>query len=132
MGELFPGHLNDSNADRIVEIVGVFHFVALAFVCLRIYSRVIILKVFRVEDALIVIAVVPHGLGRHFQTIKTEDRTKFERITFWKTVISDGVAMGLLRISMAISLLRLHKDLKWYRWSLYGLIADWAFVTAKH
>ncbi|KAK1975023.1 hypothetical protein LZ30DRAFT_536072, partial [Colletotrichum cereale] len=30
-------------------------------------------------------------------------------------------AMGLLRISMAISLLRLNKDLKWYRWSLYGV-----------
>ncbi|WDK19206.1 hypothetical protein CGRA01v4_10493 [Colletotrichum graminicola] len=139
MDKLPPEHVNHSNAGRIVGVVGVFHFIALAFVCLRIYARAIVIGVFKAEDVLISIAVVialaawiclilqiPYGLGRHFQTIAPEDRVEFERITFWKTVISDGVAMGLLRISLAISLLRLGKDLKWYRWSLYGIIV---FVT---
>lgn len=54
--------------------------------------------------------------------VSIEDRVTFEHIAFWKTVLSDGVALGVLRISMAISLLRLNKDLKWYRWSLYAVM----------
>jgi hypothetical protein len=65
---------------------------------------------------------IPHGLGRHGWVVPVEERIKFEQITFWKTVFSDGVAMGLLRISMAISLLRLKKDLKWYRYSLFAVM----------
>ncbi|OBR04797.1 Integral membrane protein [Colletotrichum higginsianum IMI 349063] len=127
MDDLPPEHVNASNAGRIVGVVGVFHLFALTFVSLRIYARLFILRAFGAEDALIIVAVIPYGLGRHGLTIPTEDRIDFERITFWKTVLSDGVAMGLLRISMAISLLRLKKDLNWYRWSLYALIGDLAF-----
>jgi hypothetical protein len=67
---------------------------------------------------------IPYGLGRHGLVIPTEDRIKFERITFWKTVFSDGFALGLLRVSMAISLLRLKSDLRWYRWSLFAVIGE--------
>ncbi|GKT40315.1 uncharacterized protein ColSpa_00496 [Colletotrichum spaethianum] len=137
MDKFPPEYVNASNASRIVGVVGVFHFVALTFVSLRIYARLVILRAFGAEDALIVIAVIlalaawiclilqiPYGLGRHSLTIPTEDRIDFERITFWKTVLSDGIAMGLLRISMAISLLRLKRDLNWYRWSLYAVIGN--------
>ena len=65
---------------------------------------------------------IPYGLGRHGLVIPIPDRIKFEQITFWKTVFSDGVAMGLLRLSMAISLLRLKSDLNWYRWSLFAVM----------
>jgi hypothetical protein len=65
---------------------------------------------------------IPHGLGRHGIVIAVEDRTKMEQINFWKAVISDGLAVGILRVSIAISLLRLSRDTKWYRWSLYALI----------
>lgn len=65
---------------------------------------------------------IPFGLGRHGPTLSVEDRTNFEHISFWKTVLSDGVALGLLRISMAITLLRLARDRNWYRWSLYAMI----------
>jgi ABC-type nickel/cobalt efflux system permease component RcnA len=65
---------------------------------------------------------IPYGLGRHGYVVSVADRTRFEEITFWKTVFSDGVALGLLRISMAISLLRLKRDLKWYRWSLFAVM----------
>lgn len=80
-----------------------------------------------------------YGLGKHGLFIPIADRIKFEEITFWKTVFSDGVAMGLLRISMAISLLRLKRDLKWYKWSLYAVMGkrilyslDLHFVAAAH
>jgi hypothetical protein len=65
---------------------------------------------------------IPYGLGRHGLVVPIPDRIKFEQITFWKTVFSDGVAMGLLRLSMAISLLRLKSDLNWYRWSLFAVM----------
>ncbi len=65
---------------------------------------------------------MPYGLGRHGPIVSVEDRTMFEHIGFWKTVFSDGVAMGLLRVSMAVSLLRLKSDLKWYRYSLFAVI----------
>ena len=70
---------------------------------------------------------IPYGLGRHGLIIPTEDRIKFEQITFWKTVFSDGVALGLLRVSMAISLLRPKSDLRWYRWSLFAVIGESMF-----
>ncbi|KAF4835479.1 hypothetical protein CGCSCA4_v012630 [Colletotrichum siamense] len=137
-------YANESNAARIVGVVGAFHFLACSFVSLRIYARVVVLRAFGLDDALIVVAAfrtkllalaswiclvlqIPHGLGRHAATIAIDERIKFEQITFWKTVISDGVAMGLLRISMAYTLLRLKRDLNWYRWSLYAVMG---FVVA--
>lgn len=71
---------------------------------------------------------LPYGLGHHGLTIPVDRRTKFEQISFWKTVISDGFAMGLLRISMALSLLRLNKDTKWYRWSLFAVIGNMLII----
>ncbi|AEO68612.1 e0629435-eb59-45cf-9678-2ab46b64b916 [Thermothielavioides terrestris] len=130
-----PAYLNANNAGRIVGVVGVFCFLAITFVSLRIYVRVFMVRAFGVDDALIILACalalmswiclvlqIPYGLGRHAVVIPVENRIKFERITFWKTVFSDGFALGLLRISMAISLLRLKKDLRWYRWSLFAVM----------
>ncbi|KAH6850619.1 hypothetical protein B0I37DRAFT_117591 [Chaetomium sp. MPI-CAGE-AT-0009] len=135
-----PEYVNASNAARIVGIVGFFHFVALTFVSLRLYVRLFMVRAFGVDDALILAACalalmswiclvlqIPYGLGRHGLVVPVEDRIKFEEITFWKTVFSDGVAMGLLRVSMAVSLLRLKKDLQWYRWSLFAVMG---FVVA--
>ncbi|KAK1489030.1 hypothetical protein CCUS01_14692 [Colletotrichum cuscutae] len=56
MDGLPPEYVNASNAGRIVGVVGAFHFIALAFVSLRVYARVVILRVFGAEDALIVAA----------------------------------------------------------------------------
>lgn len=58
MDEFPPKYVNASNAGRIVGVVGAFHFVALAFVALRVYARVILLRAFGTEDALIVAAAV--------------------------------------------------------------------------
>ncbi|KFY40139.1 hypothetical protein V495_05595 [Pseudogymnoascus sp. VKM F-4514 (FW-929)] len=133
-------YINESHANRIVGVVGAFYFLALIFVSLRIYVRVLIVRDFGVDDGLIIVVAalafaswlclilqIPSGLGRHGLTIPVDHRIKFEHISFWKTVLSDGFALGLLRISIAISLLRLNRDLKWYRWSLY---ATMAFVVA--
>lgn len=53
-----PGYADESNAGRIVGIIGVFHFIALAFVALRIYARVFMVRAFGVDDGLIIAAAV--------------------------------------------------------------------------
>lgn len=139
-----PEYAKESNAARIIGVVTFFHSVALTVVASRIYVRTWLVRSFGVDDAIIVIAVLlamvswiclilqlPYGLGHHGLTIPVDRRTKFEQISFWKTVISDGFAMGLLRISMALSLLRLNKDTKWYRWSLFAVIGFVVLYTIQ-
>ena len=53
-----PEYVNASNAGRIVGVVGVFHFLALTFVSLRLYVRVFMVRAFGVDDALIVASCV--------------------------------------------------------------------------
>ncbi len=87
------------------------------------------LKALALMSWICLVLQIPYGLGRHGLVIPTEDRIKFERITFWKTVFSDGFALGLLRVSMAISLLRLKSDLRWYRWSLFAVIGELCLIS---
>lgn len=51
-------YADESNAARIVGVVGAFHFLAFSFVSLRIYARVFVLRAFGLDDALIVVAAV--------------------------------------------------------------------------
>lgn len=61
------------------------------------------------------------GLGRHADTISTADTTTFNHIAFFQSLISAMGALGLLKISIAFSLLRLSTN-KWYSRSLWALI----------
>jgi hypothetical protein len=63
-----------------------------------------------------------HGLGRHSDTISKEDMTDFSHIGFWQSVISAGYAIGFLKVSIGLALLRL-STIRWYRWSLYATIS---------
>jgi hypothetical protein len=53
-----PDYVNESNAGRIIALVGVFHFIALIFVVLRVYVRLFMVRAFGVDDGLIIVAVV--------------------------------------------------------------------------
>ena len=53
-----PEYVNESNAGRIIALVGVFHFIALIFVVLRVYVRLFMVRAFGVDDGLIIVAVV--------------------------------------------------------------------------
>ena len=67
---------------------------------------------------------MPYGLGRHAVVIPDDDRMHMEEIGFWRAFFFAGIGLGVLRISVATTLLRLNKDLKWYRWSLYGVMGS--------
>ncbi|KAJ0384906.1 hypothetical protein COL922a_007455 [Colletotrichum nupharicola] len=55
-------YADESNAARIVGVVGAFHFLAFSFVSLRIYARVVVLRAFGLDDDLIVVAACLRSL----------------------------------------------------------------------
>lgn len=67
-----PEYVNASNAGTIVGVVGVFYFIALTFVALRVYCRLFLVRTLGIDDALIIITAVsspcspsPHDHCRH-------------------------------------------------------------------
>lgn len=64
-----------------------------------------------------------YGLGKHREFISDDDHRTFSKIGFLQGLISDTGAIALLKISIALSLLRLSADGKrWYSILLWGLI----------
>lgn len=53
-----PEYVKASNAGRIVGVVGVFYFIALTFVSLRVYVRLVMVRAFGIDDALIIVSAV--------------------------------------------------------------------------
>jgi hypothetical protein len=62
-----------------------------------------------------------HGLGRHMKTISKHDLQVYAHIGFFQSIISAIGALGFLKISIGLFLLRLSKN-KWYSRSLWALI----------
>jgi hypothetical protein len=62
-----------------------------------------------------------HGLGRHSKIVAKTDLITFEKISFFQAIISAIGALGLLKISIALFLLRLSKN-KWYSRALWAII----------
>ncbi|KAI1813921.1 hypothetical protein GGS20DRAFT_446630 [Poronia punctata] len=98
------------------------HIAALTVACLRMYTRVFLVKAFGIDDGLMVGATLAafiswilylyqsqHGLGIHRVFISNEDLFKFGASTFAQTIIN-LVGLGLLKTSLAVSLLRLTRS----------------------
>lgn len=62
-----------------------------------------------------------HGLGKHQETISSEDMMVFQHAGFWQSIISATWALGFLKISIGFNLLRLSSS-KWFKWSLWATI----------
>jgi hypothetical protein len=69
-----------------------------------------------------------YGLGRHTKTQSKTDGEAFDHIAFWQSIISAIAALGLLKISIALFLLRLSNN-KWYSRSLWALIGFVSFYS---
>lgn len=67
-----------------------------------------------------------YGLGRHKDTISKPDQVFFSKVGFFQSIISAIAALAFLKISIALSLLRLSKN-KWYSRSLWALIGMVSF-----
>lgn len=62
-----------------------------------------------------------HGLGHHSDTIAGPDKQIMSQVAFFQSIISHIGALALLKISIALSLLRLTAN-RWYTSSLWALI----------
>ncbi|KPM34582.1 hypothetical protein AK830_g11994 [Neonectria ditissima] len=139
-----PAWAAESNVPRIISVTTVFHVLALTSVGLRLYVRLGMVKAAGRDDwtmvasaicALVgwVIFVIQafHGLGRHRDTIDPLDYIELQKVGFWQSVISATCAMALLKISIALNLLRLSQS-KWYFWSLWTSIGMRLLGESRH
>ncbi|KAF7545303.1 hypothetical protein G7Z17_g9269 [Cylindrodendrum hubeiense] len=138
-----PARVADSNLGQILGIVTTFHVLALTSVGLRLYVRLGMVKAAGRDDWTMVASGICafigwlifvlqsfHGLGRHKDTIEQLDYIEFQKVGFWQSVISASCAMALLKVSIALNLLRLSQS-KWYFWSLWtsiGFVSAYSFM----
>lgn len=64
-----------------------------------------------------------NGFGRHIETIPRAQWVKLLEAQFFQSVIEASFAFGFLKISIALSLLRLSRG-NWYNRILWGLIGE--------
>ncbi|KAH7324194.1 hypothetical protein B0I35DRAFT_475460 [Stachybotrys elegans] len=137
--ELTPEQAAESNTERILAVAGTFHAIALLFVGVRLYTRFILIKAPRLDDAFMIVATIgafggmlcfilgsQHGLGRHRQTIEQDDFLQFRRYSWVYSVSCAVIAYSVLKISIVLSLLPLSRA-RWYMWTLWGLLG---FIVA--
>ncbi|KAI3534054.1 hypothetical protein CABS02_13375 [Colletotrichum abscissum] len=140
-----------STIASILAIVTISHVLALVLVGLRIYARVFVVKRRGWDDLLIVVSAVGlspsdlcalggwimfviqanYGLQNHDNTIADHDYLMFQKIGFWQSIISADLAFMWLKISVALNLLRLSRNMRhrnWYKWTLWVMIG----ITAVH
>ncbi|RYP71169.1 hypothetical protein DL771_004969 [Monosporascus sp. 5C6A] len=115
-----PDRAAESNTVWIIAVVTVFHALALLSVGLRVYAKIWATRAPWWDDAFIVasaicaiggwvvfIIQIPHGLGKHEDTIDGAHFKIFQHAAFWQSVISATASLTFLKISIALSLLRL-------------------------
>ncbi|KAK3305600.1 uncharacterized protein B0T15DRAFT_555880 [Chaetomium strumarium] len=131
----------ESNATAFLAVICVFWSLAFVTACVRVYTRAILVRSFGKDDAFMVMAVLcavaglaawivecKNGYGRHIDTIPRSEFSKLMEAQFYQSVFEAAFAFGLLKISIALSLLRLSKG-SWYHRILWALIGFTCFYT---
>lgn len=77
-----PARAAESNLGYLLGVTATFHAVALVFVAMRLYARVIIVKAFGKDDALIIASTV----RRYDRSCSTAFLTMFDRSVFFSAV----------------------------------------------
>ncbi|KAK3319592.1 hypothetical protein B0T19DRAFT_404161 [Cercophora scortea] len=139
--KLDPQRAAESNSILFMAIVCVFASFALITASLRFYTRAILVRSFGKDDVLMVLAVLcqigglaawilgcKNGYGRHQDTIDRPQFIILLEAQFVQSVVEASFAFGFLKISIALSLLRLSRS-KWYKWIIWGLVAFTCIYT---
>lgn len=66
--------------------------------------------------------VVLGGMGYHFDTLPPVKTSMFSQLGFWMSIIATNGALPLLKISIALNLLRLSNN-RWYKWILWATLS---------
>ncbi|KAL2255487.1 hypothetical protein VTK26DRAFT_3251 [Humicola hyalothermophila] len=136
-----PERAAESNVPLLLSIVCVVWSLAFATAILRFYTRAVLARSFGKDDVFMVLALLcgvgglvtwilecNNGFGRHQDTIPPWEFRILIQAQFLQSVIEACFAFGFLKISIALSLLRL-KTGNWYKWILWILIAFTCFYT---
>ncbi|KAK6849070.1 hypothetical protein PG995_012903 [Apiospora arundinis] len=133
VSKLDPAFVAESNAAMILAITGVFHFLALIVVALRLYTRSCMIRAIGKDDWVMLLAVViavgqyaiwiievDHGLGRHQIVIPKGELIAVKHAGFFQ-VLLNFCDLCLIKISIAFALMRLTRA-RWVSWTLWCLI----------
>lgn len=136
-----PEYLAENNAPKILSIVGVFGFLALVIVFLRLFVRGAMLRFTGADDAVIALSMVigiavfvcfvgeaANGLGRHFEVI-TNPSIYFQWMFAHSLISLFGIAA--VKVSVSLLLLRLVPQ-KNYRRILWAIIGTLYGCTLQH
>ncbi|KAL4724536.1 hypothetical protein ACLX1H_007977 [Fusarium chlamydosporum] len=136
-----PKRVAESQTALIIGVITAVNFVALTVVAARTYTRLVISKSPGAQDVLMVLSActgligttilflqIPHGLGKHADTIERADFTKFSKYSFIITVVPLLGGIGLLKIAIALELIKYNgNSWRWYKITLRCMIG---FVIA--
>ncbi|KAK8032330.1 hypothetical protein PG990_002064 [Apiospora arundinis] len=133
VSKLDPTFVAESNAAMILAITGVFHFLALIVVALRLYTRSCMIRAIGKDNWVMLLAVliavgqyaiwiieVDHGLGRHQIVIPKGELIAVKHAGFFQ-VLLNFCNLCLIKISIAFALMRLTRA-RWVSWTLWCLI----------
>ncbi|KAK0716556.1 hypothetical protein B0T21DRAFT_351996 [Apiosordaria backusii] len=136
-----PIRAAESNSTLFIAVVCVVWSLAFCTALVRFYTRAIVVRSFGKDDIFMVLAVLcgigglaawivgcHNGYGQHQDTIPRDSWMVLLEAQFFQSVIEASFAFGFLKISIALSLLRLSRG-KWYKWILWGLISFTCFYT---
>ncbi|KAF4122175.1 hypothetical protein GMORB2_7768 [Geosmithia morbida] len=145
MSDVVPGmeydasRADESNLPRILGIITAFHVLALTTVMLRVYVRIKLIRSLGRDDWtmaasafcafggwIIFVYQATQGLGRHSWALSQRQSSNIDAGTFWMSIISSSAGICLLKVSIALNLMRMSPN-KWYSWTLWASIA---FVSA--
>ncbi|KAK3346416.1 hypothetical protein B0T25DRAFT_278526 [Lasiosphaeria hispida] len=136
-----PERAAESNTAVFMTVVSVVWSCAFVAASLRFYTRAILVRSFGKDDVFMALAVLcgaggliawiiacKNGYGRHQDTISRDDMVILLEAQFFQSVIEASFAFGFLKISIALSLLRLSRG-TWYKWMLWCLVGFTCFYT---
>ncbi|KAE8337433.1 hypothetical protein BDV24DRAFT_154378 [Aspergillus arachidicola] len=125
--------VDESHREIIIGVQTALTVLAIVVVCLRLYVRMKIVRSFGCDDWTMALAAVScHGLGHHIQFLDDMQRMRLDEATFWQVIICSAAGIALLKISIALNLLRFSPT-RWYTMSLWtsiAFVAAYSFMAA--
>ncbi|KAK5659127.1 hypothetical protein OQA88_1217 [Cercophora sp. LCS_1] len=118
----------ESNSDWLIAVVCVVWAFALLTASARFYTRVVLVRSCGKDDLFMAFAVV-FMWDRRVDTIPRDQFSVLLEAQFYESVLEASFAFGFLKISIALSLLRLNRGGTWYKWILWTLIGFTCFYT---
>ncbi|KAK1752852.1 hypothetical protein QBC47DRAFT_430913 [Echria macrotheca] len=132
----------EDNTTLFIAVVCVAWGLAVFTALLRFYTRAVLVRSFGKDDVFMVFAVLfgiggfvswvlccKNGYGRHQDLIPRNEMVVLLEAQFYESVLEASFAFGCLKISIALSLLRLNKGGTWYKWILWTLIGFTCLYT---